>query len=150
MSFYDQMIDDFEARVDRTIKKTEAATGLKWRRTSRTRTMAEQHALYIQPTDGKDNDRDGKVDERDEKVTCADAGFSPHNYALATDCCCMKDGKLWWKAPQGFWDAFGAMAESEGLIWGGRFKSIQDNPHIEHPDWRTIKASWQRGEVKIA
>lgn len=30
----------------------------------------------------------------------------------------------------------GLMAEQAGLVWGGRFKSIFDQAHVELPDWR--------------
>ncbi len=32
----------------------------------------------------------------------------------------------------------GEIGESEGLVWGGRFKSIKDYDHFELPGWRDL------------
>src|SRR3990167_9387490 len=51
------------------------------------RSNAEQDSLYMQPTDGVDNNRNGIIDDSSEKVTNAKPGESPHNYnpSLAFD-----------------------------------------------------------------
>lgn len=41
-----------------------------------------------------------------------------------------KDGAVWWNAPQEVWDKMGAIGESVGLMWGGRWKN-KDSPHFE-------------------
>lgn len=35
----------------------------------------------------------------------------------------------------GPWTLLGACAEAVGLVWGGRFKSGPDRPHLELPAW---------------
>ena len=153
MSFdHASAIAGFEAVIVLVLAEVSVATGLTWKRTSKGRTMAEQHRLFEYPRDGIDNDNDGKIDEPDEKVTCADQGQSAHNFQLATDCCPMrKDGKgFWWTAPGGYWECFGAIAKSHGLVWGGDFKSIIDKPHIESANWRVAKTEWQAGRLHVA
>lgn len=104
------------------------------------RSPAEQTALYNQPFDKKDNDGDGKVDEADEKVTNAKAGESAHNYlpALAVDIAFKKaNGSLDW-TPSLF-DRFAKLVlTTAGIVWGGNFKSLQDRPHFERKDWKTL------------
>lgn len=98
---------------------------------------ADQNALFAQPTDRKDNDRDGRVDEADEFVTNARAGQSPHNYrpALAFDIAFRNAaGQLDW-TPKWF-DYFAAfVCETPGISWGGHFKTFKDRPHFELSDW---------------
>lgn len=35
----------------------------------------------------------------------------------------------------------GEFAEGLGLVWGGRFKSFFDGPHVEMPNWRSLPYS---------
>lgn len=128
------------------------------------RTFAEQDALYNQPWDHKDNDGDGKVDEADECVTKAKAGSSYHNYGLAIDFAMLydKDGNgtyetLSWDLKADFdkdgvrdWTEVVNIFKAAGFTWGGDFKSIIDNPHIEKTfgyGWRDLLALKTRGYV---
>ncbi len=110
------------------------------------RTLAEQHALYCQPFDHKDNDGDGRIDEPDEKVTNADAGHSYHNFGLAIDFAILydKDGngsyeELSWslvkdmdRDGQADWmEVVKVFEAAPGWKWGGRWISLKDNPHFE-------------------
>jgi peptidoglycan L-alanyl-D-glutamate endopeptidase CwlK len=95
------------------------------------RTFEEQAALYNQEHDGKDNDGDGIIDNKSEHVTNAKPGQSFHNYGLAIDVCPFINGKPDWKSK--LWDRIGALGESIGFAWGGRWKSIKDLPHFEYP-----------------
>lgn len=49
-----------------------------------------------------------------------DFAFLDHNGVVSWD-------------PQYPWALLGAMAEALGLVWGGRFKTIQDLGHVELP-----------------
>lgn len=57
---------------------------------------------------------------------------SRHQDGVAVDCAFLqpKPGgwTLTWTGP---WPAYGACGEALGLVWGGRFKSLQDLPHLE-------------------
>jgi len=98
------------------------------------RSPEEQHCLYIQPFDGKDNDGDGLIDEKDEKVTNADSMKSKHNFfpSKAVDFAFKdKSGKLNWNTL--FFIEFARLMQKydSTLIYGGDWKSIKDYPHVE-------------------
>lgn len=110
------------------------------------RTFAEQHSLYCQPFDHKDNDGDGRIDEANEKVTNADSGHSYHEYGLAIDFAILYDldgngnyEKLSWDLIKDLdrdgiadWmEVVKVFEASPGCKWGGRWHSIVDNPHFE-------------------
>lgn len=122
------------------------AAGYKVMITQTRRTFAEQQALYDQgrKTPGK-------------KVTRASAGWSWHNYGLAFDFA--EDdgtpydiGKLGHdKDDEEWWDAIGAIGESVGLEWGGRWAK-PDEPHFEHRSGNTLAVLRERarGEGALA
>jgi hypothetical protein len=59
---------------------------------------------------------------------------SNHADGNAIDIVPMKDGKIWWKAPQQVWEEMGKIGEDCGLDWcaGGNGKAWHwDNPHYE-------------------
>lgn len=89
------------------------------------RTQEYQNALYNQPWDGVDNDKDGSIDESDEKVTWTKK--SKHIEGNAFDIAFSGNNPY----PKGFnWENIGKIGESVGLVWGGRFKN-KDNLHFE-------------------
>lgn len=91
--------------------------------TSGTRTYAEQDALYAQ---GRSTP--GSV------VTNAKGGQSNHNFGVAFDVTIFDGAKPVWDSPM--YKHVGALGESFGLQWGGRWTTIQDEPHFElKPDW---------------
>jgi len=70
------------------------------------------------------------------KITQARAYQSYHQFGLAADIAFLRDGKVviseqdpW--AMRGY-QRYGEIAESVGLTWGGRWKSIQDYGHSEY------------------
>jgi peptidoglycan L-alanyl-D-glutamate endopeptidase CwlK len=141
----------FHVVVDDVRLAAMQATGYEWAVVSATRTMKEQHGLFIQQSDGVDNDGDGYIDESDEHVTNADSGDSPHNFKLACDCApLLEDGEIWWTAPKEIWAIYGKIAESRGLTWGGNFKKLYDAPHIEDPRWRDLRVEYKAGRLEIA
>lgn len=149
MNKIDTLESDFRELVIQVIDKATEATGHAWLITSGRRTMAEQSKLYNQPHDGIDNDGDGRVDEADEKVTNAKQGQSAHNFGLAADLVPVRDGKLWWNAPDKVWKTMADIAVSLGLTSGYYFKSIHDAPHIEHPRWKEVQSAWKAGKVVV-
>lgn len=151
---YQLMIDNFLFLTDQIRLEAYKATGYEWMvvpKTGANRAIKEQHALYIQPTDGIDNDHDGLVDEADEKVTRADGGQSPHNFNLARDIVPMKSkGEIWWEAPKSLWKKMADIAVSHGLVSGYYFESLFDAPHVEHPRWRDARDAWRNKEIQVA
>ena len=134
----DSLEPAFKEIVLKVIEETEKATGLDWIVTSCRRTIKEQNDLYKQGRTTK-----GSI------ITNAKGGQSPHNFGLAVDCVPMKGTDCWWNAPEGFWETYGAIAESHGLMWGGHFKSILDRPHIEQKNWKETQKLWQEGKIEV-
>lgn len=106
-----------------------------------TRTIKEQHALYVESKDG-----DGIADG----ITNADGGQSAHNFGLGCDCAPLRGREIWWDAPRSLWDMYGKIAKQYGLVWGGDFKSITDLPHVEDPRWKLKQALWKEGKIEVA
>jgi len=70
-------------------------------------------------------------------VTNAKAGQSPHNFnpSHAFDIAFIGlDKKLDW-SPELF-KLFAQIIKEDGIVWGGDFKSMKDNPHFEVKDWK--------------
>lgn len=110
------------------------------------RTIAYQNELYkIGRTVVGANVKPGKP--YGDIVTKARGGASYHNYFLAVDCCILydKDGNgtfesLSWDLLKDFdkdgladWMEMVNAFEVQGAEWGGRWKTIIDNPHFQ---WR--------------
>ena len=104
-----------------------AAMGYPMLVTDGVRTDAEQAALYAQGRTAP-----GKI------VTNADGVTHRSRHQLhadgcghAVDCCFLDaSGKPTWD--EGYpWATYGAIAESFGLNWGGRWRNPVDKPHIE-------------------
>lgn len=108
------------------------------------RTFREQQALYDQG-----RTIPGKI------VTNSKAGQSYHNYGLAIDFAILYDKdkngtyeSLSWdlaadmdRDGQKDWMEVVDLFEAANYVWGGRFHSIQDNPHLEKTyglNWRTL------------
>jgi len=141
MSKIDTLEPDFKAVMQDIIKQVSEATGLNWIVVSARRTMKEQGDLYAQG-----RTKPGK------KVTNATPGSSAHNFGLGCDCaplCAGNDHEIWWSAPSGFWEAYGAICEANGMTWGGDFKTITDNPHCEHPRWHDEQDKWRKGHITV-
>jgi peptidoglycan L-alanyl-D-glutamate endopeptidase CwlK len=95
-----------------------ASQGISILLTQGLRTFEEQAALYAQGRTAP-----GKV------VTNARPGDSLHNYGRAFDIAFRKpDGSVTWDGP---WSKVGAIGESLGLTWGGRWRSFPDRPHFQ-------------------
>jgi peptidoglycan L-alanyl-D-glutamate endopeptidase CwlK len=81
--------------------------------------------------------RQALLHSRGPSVTRAGAFESYHQLGLAADCAFYRDGQLvvserdpW--ARRGY-ALYGEVAESVGLVWGGRWTSIVDLGHVELP-----------------
>lgn len=115
------------------------------------RTIQEQNKLYAQGRTAP-----GKI------VTNARGGSSFHNYGLAIDFALLydmnNDGKyetLSWdtlkdfdKDGQADWMEVVDIFEDAGYIWGGRFSTIKDNPHLEkhfNHTWKQLLAKYNSG-----
>ena len=86
------------------------------------RPVREQQALYE-----IGRSRPGRI------VTQLDGAtkMSKHNYfpARAVDFCVTLGGKVSWDAEE--YEVVGPFLEAEGLIWGGRWTTLKDYPHVE-------------------
>lgn len=96
--------------------------------TSGVRTDAEQQALYAigRTKPGRRVTNLDGINKRSNHQTKADG------YGHAVDCAFLVNGKPSW-AEHHPWALYGLMAESQGLIWGGRWTTLVDRPHIELP-----------------
>lgn len=128
----------FRNKIGQLLMAAEIATGLEWIVTSCRRTMAEQQRLYDQ---GRKTP--GQI------VTKAPPGHSAHNFGLAADLAPMKDGKIWWKAPDQIWKAMADAAVSLGLTAGYYFKSFKDMPHVEDKSWKEQQKLWKEGSLHL-
>ena len=82
-------------------------------------------------------------------ITNARGGQSPHNCVLDDGTPASKafdfaitgeNGKLDWNATDSSWQKAISIGESLGLISGSTWHSIKDNPHMELPNWKELKA----------
>jgi peptidoglycan L-alanyl-D-glutamate endopeptidase CwlK len=108
--------------IARQFVKLTAANGIKVEITSGTRTYAEQQALF----------------DKHDGTTRAPAGYSNHNFGLAFDVTidAEPDDTLQpiWESP--LYKKLGVLGKSLGLVWGGDWQSIDDEPHFEvYPPW---------------
>lgn len=87
--------------------------------TSTYRDNESQNALYAQG-----RTKPGRV------VTNAKAGQSFHNYRLAFDFVPIVNGKAMWNDTRTF-NRLGAIGESVGLEWAGRWKSFRELAHMQ-------------------
>ena len=94
--------------------------------TSTHRDHESQNALYAQgrTTPGR-------------RVTNAKGGQSMHNHRCAFDFVPIVNGKAMWNDARAF-KRCGAIAESLGLEWGGRWKSMPDMPHCQYTGGLTL------------
>lgn len=97
--------------------------------------MRERHGYEVALIEGyRSPERQTELAAQGGHVTQAAAYMSYHQYGLAADCAFVRDGKLviserdaW--AARGY-ALYGEVAESVGLIWGGRWR-MRDLGHIE-------------------
>lgn len=103
------------------------------------RTIQQQNQLYAQ---GRSTG--GNI------VTNAKGGQSPHNFGTAVDLAPLDSkGEINWNDKQGF-ALIGEAAERLGMVWGGKFKSIVDLPHVESTGWKVLQAAWRSGKLEVA
>lgn len=121
-----------------TNSTVEAAGGV--RVTHTLRTLDEQMHLYAKGRVFRDGE--WAVTDKRQVVTNAKPGQSAHNYGAAFDICF--NGHEPYPSPMtpegsNLWKIVGAIGERVGLAWGGSWVSIQDRPHFERRDWKTLR-----------
>lgn len=98
------------------------------------RTYAEQDAIYAQG-----RTKPGKI------VTHAKGGESWHNFGRAFDAVPFlppTHHDLWWQCPEDVWEKIGAIAEAQGLEWGGRWPgALRDIDHFEFKEGLTLETA---------
>lgn len=58
--------------------------------------------------------------------------YSKHIDGKAIDFVPVKDGSLWWNAPEEVWQVMGKIGKAAGLAWGGDWLGNEkDNPHFQ-------------------
>ena len=102
--------------------------------TSTYRDTESQNALYAQgrTTPGK-------------KVTNAKGGQSFHNWKVAFDFCPIVNGKPNW-SDVALYTKCGEIAESVGLEWAGRWKSLKELAHCQYTGGLTLH-DFQQGKT---
>jgi peptidoglycan L-alanyl-D-glutamate endopeptidase CwlK len=92
------------------------------------RTTEQQQALYKigRGVPGK------IVTNCDGVLTKSNHQAKADGFGHAVDLAFSVNGEPSWSETQP-WQLLGEMAKSQGLIWGGDFKTLQDKPHIELP-----------------
>jgi hypothetical protein len=107
-----------------------AAGGREYVATLGYRTWAQQDALYAR----------GRT-APGVRVTNAKAGESAHNYGLAVDFFAAlpreAGGPLAPDWSPAAYDALGAAAKRQGLLWGGDWTVLPDRPHVQWPGYAT-------------
>ncbi|MGL4982988.1 MAG: M15 family metallopeptidase [Treponemataceae bacterium] len=76
------------------------------------------------------------ITDAENKKTITQTLKSRHLSGNAIDLCPVKDGKLWWNAPEQVWTEMGIIAEKYGVDWcaggyGQTWGKGWDNPHFE-------------------
>lgn len=90
------------------------------------RSTERQKKLYAQGRTAPGNivtNADGVIKKSNHQV-------KDDGYGYAVDCVFLEKNKPTWSL-QYPWKLYGAMVESQGLNWGGSWKSITDLPHAE-------------------
>ena len=100
--------------------------GIDLRVTDGFRTVEQQDKLYAQG-----RTIPGKI------VTKARGGYSNHNFGLAIDVVPFENGKLNWDTKN--YPVIGLIGESRGLEWGHRWKRIDDRPHFQNLQGKTLR-----------
>ncbi len=98
--------------------------------------MREQRGYEMVLLEGyRSPERQSQLASLGPQVTRAGAFESFHQFGLAADCAFMRDGRIViseqdpWAA--GGYAAYGEVARSVGLTWGGGWTSIKDFGHVE-------------------
>jgi peptidoglycan L-alanyl-D-glutamate endopeptidase CwlK len=82
-------------------------------------------------------------------VTNAKAGQSFHNWKCAFDVVPLRNGKPVWGTngkDLELWNKVGAIGESVGLEWAGRWKRFREFPHFQFTGGLTL-ADFQAGKI---
>jgi len=106
--------------------------------TSTYRDAKSQNALYAQG-----RTKPGRI------VTNAKAGQSWHNWRCAFDVVPLRNGKPVWGTmgkDLELWNKVGAIGESVGLEWAGRWKRFREFPHFQFTGGLTL-ADFQAGKT---
>lgn len=104
--------------------------------TSTYRDHESQNELYAQG-----RTKPGKI------VTNARGGQSWHNYRCALDVVPLRNGKCVWDSSDPVWKQVGAIGESLGLEWAGRWSGrLRESAHFQYTAGLTL-ADLQSGKV---
>ena len=134
-------IDDLNPKVADVCRKFMAACeaqGIDVIITSTYRDAESQNALYAQG-----RTKPGRI------VTNAKAGQSWHNWKCAIDVVPLRNGKPVWGTmgkDLELWNKVGAIGESVGLEWAGRWKRFREFPHFQLTGGLTL-ADFQAGKT---
>ena len=130
-----QLRPEVRKKVEKFLIKSQKA-GIPLKVTSAYRSCEEQNKLYAQGRTAP-----GGI------VTNAKCGQSDHNVGVAVDIVPLVDGRPNYKVPESVWNTIGAIGESVGLSWGGRWVSFKDRPHFYDRGGKTIGELWREGVI---
>jgi peptidoglycan L-alanyl-D-glutamate endopeptidase CwlK len=112
--------------------------GIDYRVVETLRDVSVQNAYYAQGREPlvsvnrkRANEGLWLITEKENKNPITWTLQSKHLLGKAIDLAPVMDGKIWWNAPFTIWEQLGAIGESHGLGWGGRWKNRLDCPHYE-------------------
>lgn len=80
------------------------------------------------------------VDAKGHRATGARGGQSFHQYRVAWDFAIYKSGKIDWYDAAGY-EKCGKIGEALGCFWGGNWKALGDNGHLQTVNCSSISAS---------
>ena len=72
-----------------------------------------------------------EIGDVEARTVCTNTLRSNHMSGRAVDFVPVRNGALWWNAPDAVWQVMGEIGEANGLKWGGRWKELKDSPHFE-------------------
>ena len=102
--------------------------------TSTYRDIEAQNKLYAQGRTAK-----GAI------VTNAKGGESFHQYRVAFDVVPIVNGKCVW-SNSALWNQIGAIGESAGLEWAGKWRKFKEMPHFQYTQGYSV-ADFKNGAV---
>jgi len=83
-------------------------------------------------------------------VTYAKPGSSLHEKGMAFDVAVNKNGKPTWPNDPALWQQIGALGESIGMTWGGRFPQLNPGPPAQPADLDHFQISKNFAEIQSA
>lgn len=100
------------------------------------RSYEDQMKYYKQGRSQISGTKEWQITNPSQVVSHAPPGYSYHNFGLGLDSAFVGSDPYLSGHPKGmsefYWNQYGLIAESFGLVWGGRWPGMkQDRPHVQ-------------------